>query len=373
MIDPAEFLRALRSHDVAFFSGVPDSLMQDFCTCVADQTPADEHLVAANEGGAVAAAIGYHLATGRTPLVYMQNSGLPNALNPLLSLADPQVYAIPMLLLIGWRGEPGVPDEPQHRKLGAVTLSLLQSADVGFTILDETTTDPKLTISRALQRTSGGPYALVVRKGTFSRYRSRGAATATGSLRRDHAVSLIIDSLGASDLIVATTGLTGREVHAYRERRVQSHASDFLVIGGMGHASQIAHTLAQHRSDRYVYCLDGDGALLMHMGALAVIGATRPSNLRHIVLNNGMHESVGGQATVARNIDLLALARSVGYATAIRVAAPNQLLPALEDVRRSSGPALLEVQIMPGRDGDLGRPESDPVHRKTLWLSALLG
>jgi len=372
MIDSFDFLQALKSRGVGFFSGVPDSLLQNFCACLADHVSAREHLIAANEGGAIAAAIGYHLATGRTPLVYMQNSGLPNALNPLLSLADPQVYAIPMLLLIGWRGEPGTVDEPQHGKLGAVTLPLLAASQIGHAILDSGTTDPDETIREALQQAAGGPYALVVRKGTFSAYGTPVAIPAAGSFRREQAVALIADSLEAGDLVVATTGMTARELYAHRESCSQSHDRDFLVIGGMGHASQIAHTLALHGSGRHVYCLDGDGAVLMHMGALAIIGATPRSNLRHIVLNNGVHESVGGQPTVGFLVDLPALARSVGYTTAIRVTAFEELPRALEALRRSEGPALLEVQMAPGHRADLGRPASDPVHAKKAWLSALL-
>jgi phosphonopyruvate decarboxylase len=348
-------------------------LLQHFCECLADHASAHEHLIAANEGGAVAAAIGYHLATGRTPLVYMQNSGLPNALNPLLSLADPAVYAIPMLLLIGWRGEPGTLDEPQHRKQGEVTLPLLAASQIGYAIIDPTTTDPDATIRQALQQAAGGPYALVVRKGTFSAYRTPVSTPAAGSFRREQAVALIVDSLEAGDLVVATTGMTARELYAHRARSSQSHDRDFLVIGGMGHASQIAHTLAVYRSDQHVYCLDGDGAVLMHMGALAIIGATHRSNLRHIVLNNGVHESVGGQPTVGFAVDLLALARSVGYATATRVTTLDELPRALDELRRGEGPALLEVQVAPGHRADLGRPQSDPVDAKKAWLSALLG
>lgn len=373
MIDPFAFLQALKSQGVGFYSGVPDSLLQSFCACLADHASAHEHLIAANEGGAVAAAIGYHLATGRTALVYMQNSGLPNALNPLLSLADPQVYAIPMLLLIGWRGEPGSLDEPQHRTQGAVTLPLLAASQIGHAVIDATTTDLDGTIREALQQAAGGPFALVVRKGTFKTSGRPAAIPAAGSFRREHAVAAIADSLETGDLVVATTGMTARELYAHRERCNQAHDRDFLVIGGMGHASQIAHTLASYRSDRQVYCLDGDGALLMHMGALAIIGATRRSNLRHIVLNNGVHESVGGQPTVALAVDLPSLARAVGYATAMRVTALDDLPHALEELRRSEGPALLEVQVAPGHRTDLGRPQPDTVHAKKAWLSALLG
>lgn len=358
MIDPLEFVRALESRGVEFFAGVPDSLLQDFCACVGERSRPGHHVIAANEGGAVAAAIGYHLATGRTPLVYMQNSGLPNALNPLLSLADPAVYAIPLVMLIGWRGEPGTADEPQHRKVGEVTLALLEGSQIAYTILDAATVDAESAVSTvAWPRTTGGLRAFVVRKGVFGRYAMRETTRSVGSLSREEAIATIVESLAADDRVVATTGLTARELYAHRVRRGHAHDRDFLVVGGMGHASQIAHTLAAHRPDRQVYCLDGDGALLMHMGALGIIGATRTPNFRHLVLNNGMHESVGGQPTVAAGIDLPAIARAVGYVSAVRVDALDQLQHAVKELRRADGAALLEVRIRPGHRADLGRPQ----------------
>jgi phosphonopyruvate decarboxylase len=373
MIDPLEFVRALESRGVEFFSGVPDSLLQDFCACVADRARPAHHIIAANEGGAVAAAIGYHLATGRIPLVYMQNSGLPNALNPLLSLADPAVYAIPMVMLIGWRGEPGTADEPQHRKVGEITLELLESCQIAYTLLDAETTDAESAVSVvASPRTTGALHAFVVRKGAFSTYAIRETAKNVGSLNREEAIAEAVESMGPDDLVVATTGLTARELYAHRVRRGHSHDRDFLVVGGMGHAAQIAHTLAAHCPDRQVYCLDGDGALLMHMGALAVIGSTRAPNFRHVVLNNGMHESVGGQQTAAAGIDLPAIARAVGYVSAVRVDSLDQLQPSLKELRRIDGPALLEVRISPGHRADVGRPRGHPRERKAAWLTAVI-
>ncbi len=372
MIDPLALLQVLRSRDVTFFAGVPDSLLKDFCSCLSDHVAPAEHLVAANEGGAVAAAVGYHLATARTPLVYMQNSGLGNALNPLLSVADPAVYAIPILLMIGWRGEPGVQDEPQHLKQGAVTLALLDAMQLPYTIIDAQTRDIDSIIRGVLERPRDGPHALVVRKGTFGTYRARTAPVSGGSLSRENAIAYVVDSLERDDLVVATTGLIGRELHAHRVRRGHCHDRDFLVLGGMGHASQIAHALASRHASRKVYCLDGDAALLMHLGALAIIGTSRLANFRHIVLNNGAHESVGGQPTVSLAVDLPALARSVGYVVAARVAAPGELQDALRELRGSDGPGLLEIRVAMGHRPDLGRPTSAPADRKKALMHGLL-
>lgn len=372
MIEPLALLHLLQSREVTFFAGVPDSLLKDFCACLADHVAPADHLVAANEGGAVAAAVGHHLATGRTPLVYMQNSGLGNALNPLLSLADPAVYAIPMLLMIGWRGEPGVPDEPQHRKQGAVTLALLDAIQLPYTIIDAQTRPIESLVDGVLQQRRDGPHALVVRQGTFGTYRRRTApVSGGGSLRRQDAIAEVVDGMERDDLVIATTGLIGRELYAHRVRRGQGHERDFLVIGGMGHASQIAHTLAAHHASRQVYCLDGDAAFLMHMGALAIIGAGRAANFRHIVLNNGAHESVGGQPTVGFAVDLPALARSAGYPTAARVTAPSELPHALRELRGSAGPGLLEVRVAVAHQPDPGRPTLTPVDAKNSLMHGL--
>jgi phosphonopyruvate decarboxylase len=370
VIDPREFLRLLRGQGVTYFAGVPDSLLQDFCASVADDAGPGEHLVAANEGGAVASAIGYHLATGRTPLVYMQNSGLGNALNPLLSLADPSVYAVPMLLLIGWRGEPGTPDEPQHRKQGAVTLALLEAAQIPHTVVDAHTAEAEGLLRSVLERPLRGPHALVVRKGTFAAYPAEAPKTAA-SLRREDVIGLVVESVEPADVMVASTGVIARELYACRARRGQGHERDFLVIGGMGHASQIAHTLAAHRRGGQVYCLDGDGAVLMHMGALALIGANPLGSFRHLVLNNGTHESVGGQPTVGLSVDFPALGRALGYAAAGRVATLDELPRALSDLRRAAGPALLEIRVATGHRADLGRPASAPADDKQALMNHL--
>jgi phosphonopyruvate decarboxylase len=371
MIEPFELLRVLASHGVTFFTGVPDSLLKEFCDCVADRAAPGDHLIAANEGGAVAAALGYHLATGRTPLVYLQNSGLGNAINPLLSLADPAVYGTPMLLLIGWRGEPGTRDEPQHAKQGAVTLALLDAMELPYAILDADTRELQNAVTGLLDRARGMPCAMVVRKGTFAACRAPITTRPAGSLDREWTIAGIADSAAPGDLFVATTGVTARELYEHRVRRREDHARDFLVIGGMGHASQIAHALAVHQPSRQVYCLDGDGALLMHMGALATIGASRVRNFRHVVLNNGAHESVGGQPTAALSIDVPAIARAAGYARAARIEVANELPRAVRELREGDGPALLEVRIATGHRSDLGRPASPPAHYKNALMHGL--
>jgi phosphonopyruvate decarboxylase len=316
MLDPQEFVECLTKNAVGFFTGVPDSLLKELCACIAHTNPPRQHIIGANEGGCVALAIGYHLATGNVPLVYLQNSGLGNAINPLLSLADEDVYSIPMLIVVGWRGEPGVHDEPQHKKQGRVMLAMLDAMEIPYSVigpeLDRADKILKNTVIHA-QKTKG-PVALIIKKGTFRPFVGLQGEQPVYALSREEAIQQVIDILEEDDVLVSTTGMVSREVFEYRTKKESGHKRDFLTVGGMGHASQIALGIALQKHERRVFCLDGDGSLLMHMGALSINGSLKPANFAHIILNNGAHDSVGGQPTVGLSIDILGMARAVGYA-----------------------------------------------------------
>jgi phosphonopyruvate decarboxylase len=371
VIAPLDFVDALRAQGVCFYTGVPDSLLKELTACIAQRCARGEHLIAANEGGAVAAAIGHHLGTGRVPLVYMQNSGLGNAVNPLLSLADPEVYAIPMLLVVGWRGEPGTRDEPQHRPMGAATLALLEALRIPYTILGADTPDAAALVADILSQPLAGPHALVVRAGTFGAAPGSAPAAPDATLTRERAIGIVLDHVAPDAVVVATTGMISRELHEERTRRGMTHERDFLVVGGMGHAAQIAQAIAAERPARDVWCLDGDGALLMHMGSLAVIASGGAANFRHVVLNNGVHDSVGGQPTVALSIELPALGVAAGYACARRAHDGEALARCLDDLRRRCGPALLEVRVAPGHRAGLGRPRYALTEHKQAFMRQL--
>ena len=324
-----------------------------------------------NEGAAVGLAIGHHLATGNVPLVYLQNSGLGNAVNPLLSLADPDVYGVPLVLLIGWRGAPGEADEPQHRKQGRVTLGLLEAMEVPCEILDSQTVDATGIVGRAVAaaRQRSGPSAIVVRRGALPSL--KGAANDSPyALKREEAIAAIVAAAPPDSFFVATTGMIGRELFELRARAGASHARDFLCVGGMGHASQVALGLALAQPDRHIVCLDGDGAVLMHMGALATI-ATSGASLLHVVLNNGQHGSVGGQPTVAFQVDLTEVARALGYAEARRIETAAELSAAVSARRTNRGPVFLEVRVAPGERADLGRPTLSTGEAKRLFMESL--
>jgi phosphonopyruvate decarboxylase len=362
VLSPRDFFEALRSSGVALFAGVPDSLLKDFCAYVTDNCPRERHVITANEGGAVALVMGHHLATGELGMVYMQNSGLGNTVNPLTSLADPAVYGIPMLLMVGWRGRPDEHDEPQHVQMGRVTLTTLHAIGVKTTILPDSIEEAKAALELAIAdaRARRAPHALVVKKGTFDAYKLQTKDENPYTLTREGAIERVVEALPAGACVVATTGMPSRELFEIRERRKEPHASDFLTVGGMGHASQIALGAALAQPSRKVVCLDGDGAVLMHMGGLTTIGQLAPKNYFHVVLNNGAHDSVGGQPTVAFQVDLPAVARASGYKSTAVVSDEAALGAALAKLFEGEGPGLLEIRVKKGSRKDLGRPTQSP-------------
>jgi len=362
VLEPSDFFKALTSAGVTLFAGVPDSLLKDFCAYVTDNAPRERHVITANEGGAVALAMGHYLGTGELGLVYLQNSGLGNTVNPLTSLADPAVYGVPMVMLVGWRGRPGEHDEPQHVQMGRVTLETLGAIGVAASVLPDeigaATQVLEAAVADAKKRRA--VHALVVKKGTFSSYKLSKKIESPYQLTREAAIAAVVAALPKGAAIVATTGMPSRELFEIREQRKEAHDSDFLTVGGMGHASQIALGVALARPSRTVYCFDGDGAVLMHMGGLSTIGQLKPKNYRHIVLNNGAHDSVGGQPTVAFEVDLCAIARACGYTAAFSATNAEELTARLGELEKSEGPALLEVRVKKGARGDLGRPTQSP-------------
>lgn len=372
MIEPRQFIERLRAGGVDFFAGVPDSLLKNLCAYITDNVSRENNIIAANEGGAVALAAGYHLATGKTGCVYMQNSGEGNAVNPLLSLMDADVYRIPLLLVIGWRGEPGVHDEPQHVKQGKVTLSLLDAMGIPYAVLDENWEGQVDEALRMIQETNG-IYALIVRKGTYEEYTLQNQVASDWALGREEAIKIVVDKLREDDIVVSTTGMISRELFEYREAKEQGHVHDFLTVGSMGHASQIALGIALQKPERRVVVFDGDGALLMHMGGMAIIGDYTPKNLVHIVFNNGAHDSVGGQPTVGQKINVEAIAKAVGYADVISVDSQMSLMAAMNHVNCAviDGVSLINVNVRKGNRKDLGRPTTTPQENKNALMEEL--
>lgn len=369
MIDCAHYLESLKKNQISFYTGVPDSLLKNFCFYLQDHMPAQQHMIAANEGNAIALAAGHYLATGFPALVYLQNSGLGNTINPLISLCDTQVYSIPLLLMIGWRGEPGVSDEPQHIRQGEITETLLKTLGIEYAILPQETAQAIAITTDLLNsaRQQKKPVALLVKKNSFTEYKIS-KPHSDFSLSREQAIIEVINLFNKDELIVATTGKAARELYELRESRQESHQRDFLNVGAMGHASMIALKLACEFPARRVICLDGDGAMLMHLGALVTIAKIKPANLIHIVLNNGMHESVGGQPTGALQINIVDLATAVGYSYAQSISTADELQQCLLQLSKQSQLSLLEIKLNAVSSGDLGRPKLTLAEMKDLFM-----
>ena len=354
-----------------FYTGVPDSQLKALCNYLMDTYGIDykHHIIAANEGNCTAIAAGYHLATGKVPIVYMQNSGEGNIINPVASLLNDKVYAIPMIFIVGWRGEPGVHDEPQHIYQGEVTVKLLEDMDIKtFVVSKDTTEDELASVMNDFNSVlkNGKQVAFVIRKGAIS-YDTSVEYKNNNSMIREEIIQHIVKVTG-EDPIVSTTGKSSRELFETRVANGQSHKYDFLTVGSMGHTSSIALGIAINKPDQRIWCIDGDGAVLMHMGSMAVLGANKPKNMIHIVINNGAHETVGGMPTVASQIDLVAIAKACGYPNAVCVDNFDDLDNALEDAKSRNELSLIEVKCSIGARDDLGRPTTTALENKLNFM-----
>ena len=359
---------------VDFYTGIPDSQLRALCDCLMDTYGIDpeHHVIAANEGNAAALAAGYHLATGKIPAVYMQNSGEGNIINPAASLLNEKVYAIPMIFIIGWRGEPGIKDEPQHIYQGEVTIKLLEDMGISSFVIDKDTTEDELRNGMKKFRPlleQGKDVALVVRKGAIS-YDKKVEYKNSHTMKREEIIQHIVKVSG-EDAVISTTGKASRELFEIREAGGQSHKYDLLTVGSMGHSSSVALGIAIHKPEKKVWCIDGDGAVLMHMGALAVIGAHRPENLVHIVINNGAHETVGGMPTVAGGMEISAVARACGYPYTVCVNTFDRLDEELVKAKEYSRLCMIEVKCSIGARKDLGRPTTTTLENKEKFMEFL--
>lgn len=372
MIKPEYFIEKLRENGIDCFAGVPDSLLKNMCAYITDHFDAAHNIIAANEGAAVGLAAGHYLATGQPACVYMQNSGEGNIINPLASLTDQEVYNIPVLLLIGWRGRPGVHDEPQHVKQGKVTTGLLNVMGINYEVLAKEEDKAETQILKALKALQNKEvFALVIEKDTFEDYKLQNIEVNDLTMHREEAIQTVAAALDEKDCIVSTTGMISRELFEYRAAMNQGHERDFLTVGSMGHASQIALGIALAQPERRVWCFDGDGAAIMHMGSMAIVANKAPKNYVHVVFNNGAHDSVGGQPTVGLKIDLPAVAKAVGYKATYTVDSKDALNVILNEAKNLEGPVLIEIKVKKGNRKDLGRPTTTPIQNKEALMAFL--
>lgn len=384
MINCEKLYNLFSQSGLDFFTGVPDSTFKDWMKFLADEHEERlTNIIACNECEAVAVASGYHLATGKVGVVYMQNSGLGKTVNPLTSLCDPEVYSIPVLLMVGWRGEPGLKDEPQHKKMGRVTLSLLNTLEIPYKMLPDNAEEAGEVIleMKKLALENKTPVAIVIKKGTLEEYE----APPTLKLRRagekkvktdyemsrEDAVKKIVDELDATDVVVSTTGKISRELFEYRDKLGQSHGQDFLTVGSMGCSASIANGIALQKPEKKIFVFDGDGAVLMQMGMLATIGYYKPKNFYHIIFDNGAYDSTGGQPTISSTVDFGKIALACGYKDSRIVETRADLESAIRGMRLAEGPQMLIVKVNKGARKDLGRPTTTPIENKEAFMGLL--
>ena len=354
-----------------FYTGVPDSQLKSLINYLQKTYGIDpkHHVIAANEGNCVALAAGYHLATGKIPIVYMQNSGEGNVVNPVCSLTNQKVYAIPMIFIIGWRGEPGVHDEPQHIFQGEITLKLLDDLDIKYMVVSKETKEEEIKekmnqFQEELKK--GKTVAFVIKKGAL-KYDGKVEYKNSYTMKREEIIEHIL-KVSKDDAIVSTTGKASREVFEIREKNKEGHAKDFLTVGSMGHSSTIALGIAYNKPNTKVWCIDGDGAALMHMGAMGIIGASAPKNYVHILINNGSHESVGGMPTVALDMDFVLIAKACGYKSAVSVDNFEDLDKVLVEAKNRNELSFIEVKCSIGARDNLGRPTTTPLENKNGFM-----
>ena len=372
MINVENFVNYLNSIDIDFFTGVPDSQLSSFADYVEENC---DNIIAANEGNALAIATGYNLSTGNFPLVYLQNSGLGNIVNPVTSLTHSEVYSIPIVYLIGWRGQPGVHDEPQHIKQGAITLDLLELLDIDYIIITKETEFKELkeTFENNFIKKlyDGNSVAIVVSKDAFEKYEIK--KENDNSLTREKAIQTIVDFLTDDDMVISTTGKASRELFEYRDDLNQGHANDFLTVGSMGHSSSIALGVSLNNPNKKIFCFDGDGAMLMHMGSIALIGSMKPKNFYHVMFNNSAHESVGGLPTIMSNIHINEILLACGYNKIYNASNIDELKDVLPKFIANNGPVFLNIDVNLESRKDLGRPTTTPIENKNDFIQKLRG
>lgn len=369
MINAEDFLSEFLGLGINHFTGVPDSTLKKWMALLDCKSSLFENRIAANEGAAIAHAAGYHLATNKLSVVYLQNSGLGNCVSPLTSLTDPEVYSIPLIIVMGWRGKPGIKDEPQHIKMGKIMINVLETLDIPHSVLSDKTYKEQIRTAKMSAEKNLKPYVLIVEPGFFDNTKSNKINPSSIGVNRESAIDCIVNSIHEDDLIVSTTGKTSRELYEISSNHSRGHDNNFYNVGSMGHVSSIGLEIAIQRKDKKVYILDGDGSLIMHMGALSTLGYYQPNNLIHIIFDNQSHESTGGQPTTSSTMNFSGILLGCNYEIVKNVQSESELSKIL--LKKTRGLQGLIVKTQVGSRVDLGRPSDTPKTTKIRFMGGL--
>ena len=372
MIKASQLINLLTKEELNFITGIPCSILKDFLSGLSEKKGQIEHIIATSEEEAMSIGVGYYLATAKIPIVYMQNSGLARSVDVLTSLANKEVYNVPILLLISWRGDPSKKDEPQHLKMGKITPKILKTLNIPYTVLSDS--KPKIVkeikVAKKYLENNSLPYAIIIKKGLIKPDQTKKQKDVY-LLSREETIKIIINNLKNDEVIISTTGKTSRELFEYRETKKQSHKTDFYTVGSMGCSAAIALGIALGKPKKKIFVFDGDGSVLMQMGSLATIGHYLPKNFYHIIFDNNTYDSTGGQKTVSDTVNFNKIAFACGYKNVKTVFTQKKLVNIIQNLKMSSGPKMLVIKIKNGSRKDLGRPTITPSENKKLLMNFL--
>ena len=344
-------------NNITFCTGVPDSLLKPFLKNI-KKVGKFKHIQAVNEGNAVSLAAGWQTVSNKVPLVYMQNSGLGNAINPLISLTHSKVYSIPLVLLIGWRGEPNKHDEPQHIEMGKITLDILKLLNIKTIILGKKFSSHKVNELINYSIKNKKVVAFLVKKEFFNNegIKEKNNLNSNNILRYNF-LETLVDEIEINTRIISSTGYTSRELDEIRKRKINSKGKDFYMVGAMGHTSIFSLGVAE-ATKKKIICIDGDGSMLMHFGSLFTIGQMKKTNLKYILLNNNCHESVGSQKTNINNVNINIISKGLGFQNYTKISNKKNMRILTKKFLNSKKSNFLEVRIKNISIENLGRPKN---------------
>ena len=366
MIEVNSLVSLLKKNNCDFFTGVPDSVLKELSIKLQNKNK-KKHIIATNEGSAVSLGIGHYLSTKRVPCIYMQNSGLSNALNPLISIAHKRVYSIPLILVIGWRGSPRIKDEPQHNIKGEITENILKLLNIKYTILRSNNDLNKFDKQIKLAKKKSSIVACLIEQGTLTKNKKTNKKKDFYNLDKEIFLKTLLLTLKKNTKIISSTGFNSREIMYLRKKFKITNGRDFYMVGGMGHTSSVAlgYSLSNKKN---VICIDGDGSLLMHLGSIKTAGTFANKNFKYILLNNNSHDSVGNQSTYANNVNFEKLSKSLGFKKFYSIKNKINLKKKIKTFLSEKELSFLEIKISNSKIKKLPRP-TDLLKIKKIFMN----
>ena len=365
MIKIDSLINVLKKNDINFFTGIPDSILIELSRFLQNKNKR-KHIRATSEGSAISIGIGHYLSTKQVPCIYMQNSGLSNALNPLISITSKKVYNIPLVLIIGWRGSPRVKDEPQHNVKGKITESILKLLNIKYTIVRSGNDLSQFNKIVKNAKKNNNIAACLIEQGTIKKIKKTYNKKNFYKLNKELFLKTLLETLEKNSKVISSTGYNSRELMYLRNKYKLINTKDFYMVGGMGHTASVALGYSLSTKKKTI-CIDGDGSFLMHLGSIKTAGTFANNNFKYILLNNNSHDSVGGQNTYANNIDFEKLSKSLGFKKFYKIKNNKNLKQNIKRFLKGNNLNFLEVKITNSKIKNLPRP-NDLIKIKNLFM-----